>query len=454
MKNFILFSALVANVVNGAKIVTEKNLNPLFDRTKIYLDENNHFQYQTFREISKWDDVKNRLKTEDIQKIPEEDWKRKITLAEQKKCTVTEILHQVERIVNTEKDLAHKAGEFGWAGIFNFEKFSPYWGEKQIRPKGLTPEEYNAKEITTTVETACGPFEYHMFFHNYTYTQTFGILTHTATGLTIVQSPGTDRNERDSDANHKTNTMECFDLPGRVHEGMCGEFSHVRIRLENTLKRMKQAGKLENQKLIFWGHSQGGSVATVQAAYFYSKGYKIAALITHGSTRVGTKEFVDYLENSGIHLKRYVALSREGTPDLFCEFPIQDMALVPKDKFYNKGYMHVGYPTPVQSDISFIKNKHNFMPQHMSTHLLLSNFRNDPDLDFLLPDNYLEEDPTRKDMTHYRSKDLKHVIGTAIKHSVPVGGGIAVLLSGLAIHGTKKLAKYLYHKFQNRTKTN
>eukprot|EP00122_Pirum_gemmata_P000214 Pgem_evm1s184 len=240
---------------------------------------------------------------------------------EPRKCGVTEIVRKAEEITNLEKKMAHKAGGFGWGGIYNFGAYpKDQVGAKQI-PVTPVLATYNSTH-RTIVDTACGPFVYNMFFHNHTHTQTFGIVTHIESALTVVQSPGTDNNKRDSNVNFEIMHVSCFGIPGRVHKGWCFEFNNVREQLESTLAKMRQQNLIK--KLVFFGHSQGASVATIQAAYFVKRGFKVDALITHGSPRVGNGAFAQYIEDNIPVRKRYTAVSHIGQVDIYCRFPQAD----------------------------------------------------------------------------------------------------------------------------------
>lgn len=89
---------------------------------------------------------------------------------------------------------------------------------------------------------------------------------------------------------------------GQVHKGFFKGFSFVQNEIENFLKSNKISGK----EIIITGHSLGGAIATLAAAWLsdhpHFKSSKIM-LYTYGSPRVGNKTFSKYFSNKFIYFR-------------------------------------------------------------------------------------------------------------------------------------------------------
>lgn len=79
---------------------------------------------------------------------------------------------------------------------------------------------------------------------------------------------------------------------GSLHNGFSDAWGLLK---DEVVKRLDK-----NKKLILTGHSYGGAIATIAALSLHNKGFKIDALYTYGSPRVGNLEWKKYFEKSGI----------------------------------------------------------------------------------------------------------------------------------------------------------
>eukprot|EP00122_Pirum_gemmata_P021170 Pgem_evm1s19743 len=266
-------------------------------------------------------------------------------------CSVTEIIRKVEKLVNTEN-----------------------WINVQVNSI-LTRTTIQSEK--TTINSACGDFIYEDFFSNRTHTETYGIATHVKTGITVVHTLGTADNPRDSNSNFQTSTSSCFGIPGKIHSGWCGEFSHIKQRLETTLKRLKPTIK----KLAFFGHSQGAAVAAIEAAYFLTQGFKVDILFTHGTPRVGNQVFTNYLMQNIAYHKRFLTTHHDYHNDYIAYFPPKDIKVFGKCIMYCWGYTDLGEPTYLKTPY------YGFMSLHMESMNLLDTYRDDENFDVLLGEN-------------------------------------------------------------------
>lgn len=94
-------------------------------------------------------------------------------------------------------------------------------------------------------------------------------------------------------------------IVGKVHKGFHDAFLLIYHQLSQKLAHT-------NKRLFLTGHSLGGALATICAAYFRNKN---PLLITFGSPKVGTRKFWQYVKN--INHIRWV-----NTYDIVCKIPL------------------------------------------------------------------------------------------------------------------------------------
>lgn len=81
---------------------------------------------------------------------------------------------------------------------------------------------------------------------------------------------------------------------GYIHVGFYDSFQNI----ANSLYPMI-ASKIEiSRHLVICGHSRGGALATLFAAYVRYMGGRVHAVYTFGSPKVGDKQFVDWCEKN------------------------------------------------------------------------------------------------------------------------------------------------------------
>lgn len=85
---------------------------------------------------------------------------------------------------------------------------------------------------------------------------------------------------------------------GYLHNGF--------VDVWDKLKRQVQIRLNKSEPLFIVGHSLGGAVATIAALALHNKGFKIDAIYTFGSPRVGNSEWKKKFNESGIEYHRIV----------------------------------------------------------------------------------------------------------------------------------------------------
>lgn len=86
-------------------------------------------------------------------------------------------------------------------------------------------------------------------------------------------------------------------MKGFVHGGFFRAFSSVRERITERVKQMSA--------VTFTGHSLGGALATLAAAWYCGAQRKIGRLITFGSPKVGNDEFADNFDDIPTSIYRH-----------------------------------------------------------------------------------------------------------------------------------------------------
>jgi hypothetical protein len=120
-------------------------------------------------------------------------------------------------------------------------------------------------------------------------------------GVIVISFRGTDT-LADWFVNLDVRQYDCddIDIPcemGDVHRGFMDELILAMPLLDHLFYRMKASDKDEPASIIFTGHSQGGAIAAIAAAYFTHKhDLKNVRLITFGQPRAGGWDFRDFLE--------------------------------------------------------------------------------------------------------------------------------------------------------------
>lgn len=108
----------------------------------------------------------------------------------------------------------------------------------------------------------------------------------TTLSLTNLSDVGTDLNAR-----HVT----CSFGPGHVHKGFHEAFLSIKSKIDDYIKLKRQ----NNQDIIVTGHSLGGAVATLIAAYIHAeKKINNVMLYTFGSPRVGDRVFAEHFSKT------------------------------------------------------------------------------------------------------------------------------------------------------------
>lgn len=83
-------------------------------------------------------------------------------------------------------------------------------------------------------------------------------------------------------------------VPGRIHRGFRNEFKSLRREVEPILSSFAT----EEKPIIMVGHSLGGALANLTAAWWVAKGHLAPYLVTFGQPRVGDEEFSQWFTRS------------------------------------------------------------------------------------------------------------------------------------------------------------
>ena len=127
-------------------------------------------------------------------------------------------------------------------------------------------------------------------------------------------------------------------FPGRVHGGFAKQFDRIEPQVMRTLGYAKldaqKADHLGPQRWFVCGHSLGGALATLIAAYMRTDGHDVAAVYTFGSPRVGDEAWATWYREIGLEdLTRRVVVVRHGHQDIVTRLPLSA-----------GGWSHVGTP--------------------------------------------------------------------------------------------------------------
>ena len=126
-------------------------------------------------------------------------------------------------------------------------------------------------------------------------------------------------------------------FPGRVHGGFSRQFRRVERELERAVGYAKLdsiRGGYKGQKWFVCGHSLGGALAVMVAAYLRCEGLPVQAVYTFGSPRPGDKAWGDWYDEIGLSgITRRVVIVRHGHQDIVTRLPLSA-----------GGWAHVGSP--------------------------------------------------------------------------------------------------------------
>lgn len=128
-------------------------------------------------------------------------------------------------------------------------------------------------------------------------------------------------------------------FPGKVHGGFARQFRRVEVPVMRTLGYAKiDAANAEGgpgkQRWFVCGHSLGGALATLIAAYMRTDGFDVQAVYTFGSPRVGDGNWGAWYDEIGLNAAtRRVVIVRHGHQDIVTRLPLS-----------TGGWVHVGTP--------------------------------------------------------------------------------------------------------------
>ncbi len=115
----------------------------------------------------------------------------------------------------------------------------------------------------------------------------------------------------------KADEVDFSEGSGQVHKGFYECFLFVREKIDEIFK--VQSGK----EIIITGHSLGGAIATILAAYIRENITDKVMLYTYGSPRVGDKTFAHYFTR----IKKFICFRCVNDKDLVTNIPLPGMEL-------------------------------------------------------------------------------------------------------------------------------
>lgn len=118
-------------------------------------------------------------------------------------------------------------------------------------------------------------------------TNTFGYIADMPSGFSIVSFRGTQFLSAKDWRSNLNRSLLTFDFGG-VHAGFADSFAACRHTLCRNVPK--------DRPVLLTGHSRGGAIATLAAAWMRDQGYSIAGVETFGSPRVGDAKFVAYYD--------------------------------------------------------------------------------------------------------------------------------------------------------------
>ena len=115
----------------------------------------------------------------------------------------------------------------------------------------------------------------------------------------------------------------------KIHSGFLGNWRDAQPYVEEACHDVLEQDVKKDRKILVTGHSLGGSVATIAAAFLATKyPQRKVRLVTFGAPRVGCEDFKEYVEGMpNLRLTRVV-----NDRDLFARYPL-----------FTGGYEHVGH---------------------------------------------------------------------------------------------------------------
>lgn len=134
----------------------------------------------------------------------------------------------------------------------------------------------------------------------------------------LISVRGTELNKKkDWLQNIKADEVDFSDGKGQVHKGFYECFQFVKREIDKLLK--KHSGK----EIIITGHSLGGAIATLTAAYIRKNITEKVMLYTFGSPRVGNRTFAEYFSKT----KPLIHFRCVNDRDLVTNVPLPGMEL-------------------------------------------------------------------------------------------------------------------------------
>lgn len=162
-----------------------------------------------------------------------------------------------------------------------------------------------------------------------------------------------------TDADFNTDSTEQLS-PSKAHRGFWGVHKNTRDAMHNLIVQMGGAEK----PVLFAGHSRGGALATLQAAYFAKKGGEIASIYTFAQPGLGNTSLSTALNN------------------------------LLGDRYYRMDYeLDVTPRVPPSKDMAAPLNNEGYIPSWLADVVEKLDYEHDPGELYLLSESgYLEHD--------------------------------------------------------------
>ena len=149
------------------------------------------------------------------------------------------------------------------------------------------------------------------FLGNTNSDQLFAVLDCPNADLTVCVFAGTNPKSIENlltDLDNAKDPLQLGDASMKIHSGFLGNWRDAQPYVEEACHDVLEQDVKKDRKILVTGHSLGGSVATIAAAFLATKyPQRKVRLVTFGAPRVGCEDFKEYVEGMpNLRLSRVV----------------------------------------------------------------------------------------------------------------------------------------------------